>query len=131
MVATTAAETIADSRADEKQVHLPTGSSDNNDDDNHEDRWKRLNKYGNRYNYTAPCQSFTPNTQECEMIPEYQAFFDQDSSKHSLIGEDKILFDTFFAPNLQAMSSPGTYVELGAFDGMRESNSRFFDVCLG
>jgi hypothetical protein len=26
---------------------------------------------------------------------------------------------------------PGTYVELGAFSGMHESNTRFFDECLG
>ncbi len=53
--------------------------------------------------------------------------------------EDKIIYDLFkdtavpFSPS-SIDESPlpyGTYVELGAFDGRSESNSRFFDACLG
>lgn len=51
--------------------------------------------------------------------------------------EDKIIYDLFknnTIPSSPGEESPlprGTYVELGAFDGREESNTMFFDKCLG
>ena len=60
-----------------------------------------------------------------------------DERRRSRFHEDKIIYDLF--KNTTPPSSPnevsplpyGTYVELGAFDGRDESNTRFFDLCLG
>lgn len=57
--------------------------------------------------------------------------------KRSRFSEDYIIYDLF--KNTTISSSPhehsplpkGTYLELGAFDGKDESNSMFFDKCLG
>ena len=45
-------------------------------------------------------------------------------------GEDITIFDAFFNSS-EYMSRNHTYMEIGAHDGVRESNSRMFDVCLG
>lgn len=51
--------------------------------------------------------------------------------------EDKIIYDLFKNTTIpssleeQSPLSKGTYLELGAFDGQEESNSMFFDKCLG
>ena len=42
--------------------------------------------------------------------------------------EDKIIYEALFKDHAHRN---GTYLELGAFDGRVESNSRFFDECLG
>ena len=57
----------------------------------------------------------------------------------SRFGEDKAIYDLFFKVsttdtgyNGEETSLPkGTYIELGAFDGSTESNTMFFDKCLG
>ena len=38
------------------------------------------------------------------------------------------MYETFFKNH---PGFNGTYLELGAYDGSQESNSRFFDLCLG
>lgn len=47
----------------------------------------------------------------------------------SVHNEDHTIYNTFFKD--RPMDKIGTYIELGAFDGMRESNTHFFDSCLG
>ncbi len=47
-------------------------------------------------------------------------------SQRSLNNEDRDLFFKLFY-NVEN----GTYVEIGAYNGRQESNTRFFDVCLG
>jgi FkbM family methyltransferase len=44
--------------------------------------------------------------------------------------EDVTIFDHFFN-SPEFMDKNHTYMEIGAHDGVRESNSRFYDVCLG
>ena len=47
--------------------------------------------------------------------------------------EDITIYEAFFKSHSKSSnsSSPGFYMEIGAHDGVRESNSRFFDLCLG
>ncbi len=51
--------------------------------------------------------------------------------------EDKIIYDLFKNTTIPSSTTEetllprGTYVELGAFDGKEESNTIFFDKCLG
>jgi len=76
------------------------------------------------YSYQKPSNNNI--TVECGQSPEYKSFFNLTSRERSRYEEDKIIYNTFFQN-----SKPGTYVELGAFDGKVESNTRFFDECLG
>ena len=45
-------------------------------------------------------------------------------------GEDITIYEKFFH-NASYISNSHFYMEIGAHDGVRESNSRFFDLCLG
>lgn len=86
----------------------------------------------------------------CGEYPDYFDFFSLPKSQRSRFFEDKTIYDTFFKDKttssqrkfngrmplqssaLQQQQAPfGTYVELGAFDGSEESNTIFFDKCLG
>ena len=44
--------------------------------------------------------------------------------------EDITIYDAFFS-GAEFRGGNHTYMEIGAHDRVRESNSRFFDVCLG
>jgi FkbM family methyltransferase len=44
--------------------------------------------------------------------------------------EDVTIFDAFFNSS-EFRGGNHTYMEIGAHDGVRESNSRFYDLCLG
>lgn len=45
--------------------------------------------------------------------------------------EDIAIFDAFFnRPVSDSIDRTFTYMEIGAHDGVRESNTRFFDICL-
>lgn len=56
----------------------------------------------------------------------FSNFFQLPHSQRSLNNEDRDLFFKLFY-NVEN----GTYVEIGAYNGRQESNTRFFDVCLG
>lgn len=45
--------------------------------------------------------------------------------------EDVTIFDAFFSSSEFMGGGDHTYMEIGAHDGVRESNSRFYDTCLG
>ena len=49
----------------------------------------------------------------------------------SRVAEDTRVFDAFFNSPEYIMNKDRVYMEIGAHDGIWESNSRFFDVCLG
>ena len=83
-----------------------------------------------RYNYQPPSYSRSQSP-DCGIGPDYDAYFSLDSLKRSRFQEDKKLFHRFFAKHMNDENFKGTYVELGAFDGIRESNTRFYDECLG
>jgi len=90
----------------------------------------RLEKYVNVYNYTAPWETFHGPTSECGQGPDYKKFFQQPGTKHSRYKEDQVVYERLFK-NQMKPGETGTYVELGAFDGISEANTRFFDLCLG
>jgi hypothetical protein len=68
----------------------------------------------------------------CGPGPTYASYWNQptvDGTTHrSVNNEDKTIFEQYILP----LSIPnGTYVEVGAYNGLTASNSRFFDLCLG
>ncbi len=63
---------------------------------------------------------------ECGTPPSFQSYFQQDQMFRSSRNEDRSIYELLFL-NAKNTSS---YVELGAFNGKRESNTRFFDLCL-
>eukprot|EP00956_Cyclotella_meneghiniana_P008511 scaffold11529_cov44-Cyclotella_meneghiniana.AAC.1 len=92
-----------------------------------------------KYNGSLPVlkRDMRQSSQElCGKYPDYFEFFRLPKSQHSRLFEDKIIYDAFFKPNAAQAKEGGTppygtYVELGAFDGREESNTVFFDTCLG
>ncbi|CAB9518639.1 expressed unknown protein [Seminavis robusta] len=93
-------------------------------------RIDRQKRYKETYDYRLPTNSFQSTPEECGKAPNYMKFFNLPSEEHSRSMEDKIIYHMLFKGRLNH-NQPGTYVELGAFDGKSESNTRFFDVCLG
>ena len=113
----------------------------------------RMYEYLSRYHYMKPLNSRNDLTQDfsmgCGSGPDYKDFFKLNINTRSRYDEDKIIYNTFFknanaaaavddddddddstTHKEEAGSSRMTYVELGAFDGSRESNTMFFDKCL-
>lgn len=68
---------------------------------------------------------------ECGESPNYEQWFSLNRSQRSAYDEDRIVYETFFKHLGREEMQDFTYVEVGAFDGVKESNSRFFDQCLG
>ena len=100
-------------------------------------RQERMVMYQERYKYQPP-ESYTNHTvrdELCGSSPDYANFFSQGYSLRSANNEDKLIYDFFFKEdtNENRISPPikGAVVEMGAYDGLQESNSHFFDVCLG
>lgn len=80
----------------------------------------------------------------------FAPYFAQDKKRRSRLNEDRILYELLFRRHYEsspttttAVSPPSfnatvditrqqrfTYIEMGGFNGLEESNSRFFDVCL-
>jgi len=99
---------------------------------------KAAMRRSSKYKYEAP-EPRTPQSLEkaqelCGEAP-YDAYFKQPSinKKHqrSANNEDLNIYQHFIKPFEDSLTHPPTYVELGAFNGLEESNSRFFDTCLG
>jgi len=93
--------------------------------------------YIDTYRYNAPFKavnaSDTPSypTYNCGSKPHFSTFFSNTSKYRSYLNEDNIVYETFFKEHIARDDTfKGTYVEL-TFDGMRNSNTRFFDLCLG
>jgi len=82
-----------------------------------------INYMHDNYTYQKPTNG---DNIECGDSPDFELFFNLNGRSRSRLGEDKIIYNTFFKN-----FDKGTYVELGAFDGKVESNTRFFDECLG
>ncbi|KAL3790419.1 hypothetical protein HJC23_013591 [Cyclotella cryptica] len=89
--------------------------------------------YGNERNTETLNQMiFMPsktNAEECvhEWKESRPKWVDRGMSANA---EDVTIFDAFFN-SPEFMDKNHTYMEIGAHDGVRESNSRFYDVCLG
>jgi hypothetical protein len=98
---------------------------------------ERMAMYKERYKYQppAPYTNHTARDALCGVSPEYTTYFTNGtieySSRHS---EDKTIYEIFFKENADDDDiSPikGTVVEMGAHNGLQESNSHFYDICLG
>ena len=91
------------------------------------------------YNYHAPEPRSPQERQEasefCGPAPLYTKYFEQPpvgrKKYRSVNDEDKTIYTHFIEPFQDRLVQPPTYVELGAFNGLEESNSLFFDKCLG
>jgi Methyltransferase FkbM domain len=64
-------------------------------------------------------------------MPGFAEYWNLDVTLRSRENEDKSIYYTFFRQLSRENMMHYRYVELGAFDGVQESNSRFFDLCLG
>lgn len=91
--------------------------------------WKDLRtiKYINYYQYSFPPVRYDYNnrhlSKKCGKHPLYEKFFSHER-------DDLFIYESFFhGTNLTGYK--GTYVELGATDGLNESYTYFFDKCLG
>ena len=94
---------------------------------------ERMDYYKSRYNYKAP-ESY-PNQRQrgdsCGEYPTYTSYFNLTRTKErSANNEDITLYRTLFL-NEESPPIRGSMLEIGAFNGINESNSRFFDTCLG
>jgi len=90
-----------------------------------------FSKYNNTYHYIPAAPRFDNNTfpaSECGVGPNFTSWFEQSNKKRSANDEDRFIYNTFFK---DSDIKNGNYIELGAFDGTIESNTRFFDKCLG
>lgn len=96
----------------------------------------KLEEKYSQYNYRGPEPRLHPIPHpECGTPPDFNQYFKQPLLFRSSRNEDLTIFNRLFQ---QDYSSPQNttankyvYVELGAFNGRRESNTRFFDLCLG
>lgn len=91
-----------------------------------------LSKRYKRYKYTAPSyrkETDNESSSICGEGPVFKEYFQQDQYNRSANNEDQIIFNFFF--NHSNPPSKGSYIELGAFNGIQEANTRFFDICLG
>lgn len=64
----------------------------------------------------------------CGDAPDFQLYFLQDALTRSLNDEDAVVYHKLFHSNGTG-GMKGTFVEMGAFDGITNSNSHFFEVC--
>jgi hypothetical protein len=69
----------------------------------------------------------------CGSSPDFEQYFALNHTMRSSSKEDKNIYEIFFKqPNTKTAIGPEFhYLELGAYDGRGESNTRFFDICLG
>lgn len=92
-------------------------------------------KYADKYKGLLPSSERDHPDPICGKRPDFFDFFVLPKTERSRFHEDKIIYDLFknmtFSPNEESPLPRGTYVELGAFDGKDESNTMFFDKCLG
>ncbi|KAL3911633.1 MAG: hypothetical protein SGILL_007204, partial [Bacillariaceae sp.] len=98
------------------------------------DKERRLLKYFQTYHYVqAPKDRLLRPlpSKICGGAPDFDEYFEQDFMSRSRFHEDKAIYNLFFKDQIMNDTQTGTYIELGAFDGMRESNTRFFEECLG
>jgi len=91
-----------------------------------------------RYQYHPPeprsnaASAGTGPDPECGSGPSFDWYFQNLSNPNhrSVNNEDKTIYNTLFQRDCQDPQKRHTYIELGAFDGLTESNTRFFDKCL-
>lgn len=127
-----AEQTLTMMKADEK-AGPPSDRMGDLNPRQEKERKTRFEKYNHTYQYRPPAVE-TPKhpTLDCGDAPYFRQFFKLPSTERSRYDADKQIYHHFFQDKLGdgMVIGKGTYVELGAFDGKTESNSRFFDACL-
>eukprot|EP00536_Pseudo-nitzschia_multiseries_P014252 jgi/Psemu1/214205/e_gw1.678.13.1 len=107
--------------------------------------------YKDRYNYQIP-ESYEEHSSRdklCGTGPHYDTYFQRGTKERSANDEDRTIYELFFkkaaTKNARARTGAGAraragthpfapkgnIVEMGAFNGVQEANSRFFETCLG
>jgi Methyltransferase FkbM domain len=96
-----------------------------------------------KFQYHPPLFSDPTSRNEtvCGPSPTFESFWTLDEDHRSSSNEDKTIYEMFFKRTKSSTTSTSSssatdskrfrYLELGAFDGVRESNTRFYDECLG
>lgn len=95
---------------------------------------RQLMKYYESYRYVKAASRYDYikyPAAECGKGPDFEEFFKLPQTVRSRFLEDSIIFKQFFLNSGITGPLNGTVVELGAFDGATESNSHFFEKCLG
>ncbi len=138
----------------EEDAHVKSSDQNINKDINKEriqrQEWRNLAMYMDRYKYHSPQEApknhppqessqLLPNKDdlgECGDSPDFEKYFTLDHTRRSNTNEDKKIYERFFKPYTNdggklSRNGVGTFVELGAFDGLHETNSRFYEACLG
>lgn len=103
-----------------------------------EARAQRMKMYKGRYKYTPPVpyMEHTKREELCGIYPNFDTYFNmptvgpRNDPQRSANDEDKTIYDLFFKHD-HDLAEIGSVVEMGAFNGIQESNSRFFETCLG
>jgi len=119
-----------------KGIASRTAKAKSQDSDDNIEKLKRFSKYYQTYRYLGPASRYdyvpVPG-KECGESPDFGPWWNLDEMKRSSLGEDKFIYETFFKDYSYSGQNnfKGTYLELGAYNGIQESNTRFFDVCLG
>ena len=93
-------------------------------------------KYAAKYHGLLPSLNREKPDDVCGVSPDFFHFFQLPKTERSRFSEDYIIYGLFKNNTLprhgETLPLPrGAYVELGAFDGRDESNTMFFDRCLG
>lgn len=95
-----------------------------------QERWRSERNRKWRYYPLEPRKTPIPSD-ICGSAPEFNKFFEEQKfNRRSANDEDKTLH-RLFAAALKETGTSGTYVEVGAYNGRVESNTRFFHECLG
>jgi len=125
---------------------LSSSPGDDGDDDNDKDN----DHSNNNQHESLIFFPYQDSPKECGLGPTFDNFFMQDKNKRSRLDEDKILYENLFYSGdeknhrqgqqqgqqklngkKRTRTRRGRFVELGGFDGTTESNTRFFEYCLG
>ena len=108
---------------------------EDDDETKYVDKLKRFQKYYQTYQYIPPASryDYDPVPHKTCGTDDFSKWWQLNLKDRSRHGEDKIIYETFFKnySSSSTTTSVGTYVEIGAYNGRLESNTRFFDLCLG
>jgi len=113
-----------------------TGAPDDDEEGTVTPLDRRMLKYIRSYSYVPPVRKTVFDvipSKECGAAPTFDGFFALNYRQRSANNEDKWIYENLFLGKINNSTghAPGTFVEIGAFNGMKESNSRFFEACLG
>jgi Methyltransferase FkbM domain len=96
------------------------------------ERQKRMDRYRAVYKYVPPAvPSVSSEDTKCSTAPDFESYFALPVQERSRNNEDQAMYSLFREHHPDLGGSKGmTFIELGAFNGVQESNSRFFQECL-